>query len=108
MDESAAGKLLEGMIEVIDEFYSTNLSEDTIRGMKENAERGFCYGGRTPFGYKTMKVSVGGIEKSRLEPDEAEACMVKRVFQMALAGEGGKDTAKALNKDGFRTRTGKP
>ena len=41
VDDSAAGKLLEGMIEVIDEFYSTNLSEDTVRGMKENVGRGF-------------------------------------------------------------------
>ena len=39
VDESPAGKLLEGMIEVIDEFYSTNLAQDTLRGLKENASR---------------------------------------------------------------------
>ena len=48
VDDSAAGKLLEGMIEVIDEFYSTNLAEDVLRGMAENAERGFCNGGANP------------------------------------------------------------
>ena len=41
IDDSAAGKLLEGMIEVIDEFYSANLAQDTMRGMKENVNRGF-------------------------------------------------------------------
>src|SRR5271157_2541812 len=45
VDESPAGHLLEGIIEVIDEFYSMNLSQDTIRGMKENASRGFYNGG---------------------------------------------------------------
>ena len=30
----------EGIIEVIDEFYSANLSRDTIRGMKENTQHG--------------------------------------------------------------------
>ena len=108
VDDSAAGKLLEGMIEVIDEFYSTNLSEDTLRGMRENIERGFYNGGIAPFGYRRVKVNIGTIERSKLEPEEAEASVVKRVFQMSLAGEGGKDIAKALNNDGLKTRFGKP
>ena len=108
MDNSAAGKLLAGMIEVIDEFYSTNLSEDTLGGMSENAERGFYNGGHAPLGYRRVKVNMGGIAKSKLEPEEAEAIIVRRAFQMCLGGEGGKDIAKALNKDGLRTRQGKP
>jgi site-specific DNA recombinase len=51
VDESPAGMLLEGMIEVIDEFYSTNLAQDTFRGMKENAGRGYHNGGVVPMGY---------------------------------------------------------
>jgi len=39
----------EGMIEVIDEFYSTNLAQDTRRGMKENAQRGFFNGGKIAY-----------------------------------------------------------
>ncbi len=97
----------EGMIEVIDEFYSTNLSEDTLRGMRENAERGFSNGGHAPFGYRRIEVNIGGVEKSRLGPDEGEAVIAKRAFQMSLAGEGGKDIAKAWNSEGLRTRTGK-
>ena len=58
-------------------------------------------------GYRRVKVSIGSIGKSKLEPEEDEALIVKRIFQMALGGEGGKDIAKALNKDGHRTRTGK-
>jgi len=73
IDDTAAGKLLEGMIEVIDEFYSTNLAQDTMRGMKENISRGFFNGGTTPFGYKKIRVPVGSTQKARLEPDETEA-----------------------------------
>jgi DNA invertase Pin-like site-specific DNA recombinase len=107
VDDSAAGKLLEGMIEVIDEFYSRNLAEDVLRGMKENAEKGFSNGGPTPFGYRRIKINVGNIQKSKLEPDEAEMPVVRRMFQMALAGHGSKNIAKALNRDGFKTRAGK-
>lgn len=40
IDDTAAGRLLEGMFQVIDEFYSANLAQDTMRGMKENMNRG--------------------------------------------------------------------
>ena len=107
VDESPAGHLLEGIIEVIDEFYSINLSQDTIRGMKENAARGFCNGGLAPLGYKKVKVKVGAVEKSKLASEESEAPIVQRIFQMAVEGRGGKEIAKALNADGLRTRTGR-
>ena len=66
VDESPAGHLLEGIIEVIDEFYSINLSQDTVRGMKENISRGFYNGGFTPLGYKRVKIKVGMAEKTKL------------------------------------------
>jgi DNA invertase Pin-like site-specific DNA recombinase len=90
VDDSAAGKLLEGMIEVIDEFYSTNLAEDVLRGMAENTGRRFCNGGPTPFGYRRAKIMIGNIQKSKLEPEENEVPIVRRDFQMSLAGQGGK------------------
>jgi len=107
IDDTASGRLLEGMIEVIDEFYSANLAQDTMRGMKENISRGFFNGGNVPFGYRKVKVSVNGSQKTKLEPDEAEAPIVKRAFQMALKGKGGKEIARVLNADGLRTRGGK-
>ena len=106
IDDTAAGKLLEGMIEVIDEFYSSNLAQDTMRGMKENIGRGFFNGGLVAFGYKKVKVRVGAIEKVRLAPDEAEAPIVRDAFQMALEGKGSKEIAKVLNGHGVRTRAG--
>ena len=107
VDDSAAGKLLEGMIEVIDEFYSTNLAEDVLRGMAENASKGFYNGGNNPFGYRRVKVAVGSIQKSRLEIDDAEVPVVRRIVQLALADNGAKEITKTINREGARTRNGK-
>ena len=37
------------MIESVDEFYSENLAQDVVRGMREAAPRGFFLGARPPF-----------------------------------------------------------
>ncbi len=106
VDDSPAGKLLEGMIEVIDEFYSTNMAEDVLRGMGENASKGFYNGGHPPYGYKRVKVMVGNIEKSRLDIDDNEALIVRRMTQLALENNGSKEIAKIINREGVRTRNG--
>jgi site-specific DNA recombinase len=108
VDESPAGKLLEGMIEVIDEFYSTNLAQDTLRGMKENASRGYHCGGTIPIGYKAKKVKDGANEKTRLVPDEVFAPIVTRIFKMCEKGMGAKDIVKILNGEGLKTNRGRP
>ena len=107
IDDSASGKLLEGLLEVIDEFYSSNLAQDTVRGMKENASRGFLNGGRGAFGYRTKKVSANGQEKRTYEINEAEAPIVREIFKLCIQGEGAKDIALIINKKGYRKRTGK-
>ena len=108
VDETPAGKLLEGMIEVIDEFYSVNLAQDTVRGMRENAARGYYNGGMIPIGYKAKKVRDGANEKTRLERDEVFAPVIQRIYQMCINGMGAKEIVKALNGEGLRTGKGKP
>ncbi len=107
VDESPAGSLLEGIIEVIDEFYSANLSQDTVRGMKENALRGFRNGGTAPFGYRRHTQTYGSVTKHRIVPNESEAPIVTRMFDMAFHGEGAKAIADTLNSEGLRTRSGR-
>ena len=68
VDETPAGKLLEGMIEVIDEFPSITLAQNTTRVMKENAGRGYHNGGTIPIGYRAKKIRDGANEKTQLEP----------------------------------------
>ena len=108
VDDSASGKLLEGMIEVIDEFYSLSLAGDTLRGMKMNASKGFYNGGATPTGYKAKTVMDGIVQRTLLEPDETYAPIVKRMFRLCSEGLGAKEIAKALNADGPKTPRKKP
>ncbi len=40
-DDTPTGKLMEAIIESVDEFYSENLAQEVVRGMREAASRGF-------------------------------------------------------------------
>ena len=80
-DDSPTGKLLEAIIESVDEFYSENLAEDVVRGMREAASRGFFLGSKAPFGYRRVKVSDGVKERPTLEVDPATAPVVKEIFE---------------------------
>ena len=75
--------------------------------MKENAARGFRNGGTLPFGYRNSSESHGSTIKSKLIPDEREAPIVRRAFELAAQGQGAKEIAKSLNAEGLRTRHGK-
>jgi site-specific DNA recombinase len=105
VDDTPSGKLLEGIIEVIDEFYSLNLAQDTIRGLRENATRGFK-NGSLPFGYKAKKVMDGNNQRTKLEPDKNHDHIIKQIFKMALENKGIKEIAKTLNNNGLKTGKG--
>ena len=103
-DDSPTGKLMEAIIESVDEFYSENLAEDVVRGMREAASRGFFLGSKSPFGYKRVKVSDGVKERPTLEIDPAAAPVVKELFQSSLSGNGLMEICKALNDRGVTNR----
>ena len=105
-EESPQGKLINGIISVINEFYSSNLANETIRGEKENAIQGFWNGGVPPIGYKVKKVKRGNAEKSTFEIDEQYENVVKEIFSLFLKGNGIKRIAITLNAMGLRTPRG--
>lgn len=107
IDEGAHGKLVEGMIELLDEFYSESLAGETRRGMEENTRQGWRSGGSSPFGYKYIHVEVGKAKKGKLVlvPEEAE--VVKRIFDLASSGLGCNTISARLNDEGHRTQKGK-
>ena len=107
-EDNATGKLMEAIVEAMDEFYSANLSQDTVRGMRENASRGFWNGGSIPFGYQIEKTIVGRNSKNKLKIIPHEAEIIKRIYSLCLKGYGLKEISKMLNNDGFRRRSGEP
>ena len=109
LDDSPSGKLLEGVIESIDEFYSANLGQDIKRGMRENAQRGFSSGSRPPYGFHRVAVKDGAKTRYKLGPDaegSVSVQVIRRIFDMALRDVGCKDISKALNGEGIRTGAG--
>lgn len=89
------GVLLEGMLEVISEFYNVNLKHETLKGLRENALQGFHCGGRAPYGYRLHR--IGNRVTYQLGP-EHEVQTVKQIFQWAAKGMGGKKIARLLNE----------
>ncbi len=107
VEDTPSGRLLEGIIEVIDEFYSANLSQDVVRGQRENASRGFHNGGRAPYGYVRVMVQDGAKSRTKLEPDLKTAPVAQRIFRECLEAKGLMAIARGLNADGLPSRMGK-
>ena len=103
-EDNATGRLLEGIIESVDEFYSENLAQEVVRGMREAASRGFFLASNAPFGYKRVKVNDGGKERPTLEVDPATAPVVREIFEKSLRGSGLKEICKELNDRGVTNR----
>ena len=103
-EDNATGRLLEGIIESVDEYYSENLAQEVVRGMREAASRGFFLGSKAPFGYKKVKVSDGAKERPTLEVDPATAPVVEEIFEKSLRGSGLKELCKELNERGVTNR----
>ena len=103
-EDNATGRLLEGIIESVDEYYSENLAQEVVRGMREAASRGFFLASNAPFGYRKIKVSDGAKERPTLEVDPATAPVVKEIFEKSLRGSGLKELCKELNDRGITNR----
>ena len=103
-EDNATGRLLEGIIESVDEYYSENLAQEVVRGMREAALRGFFLGSKAPFGYRKVKVSDGAKERPTLEVDPATAPVVEEIFEKSLRGSGLKELCKELNERGVTNR----
>ena len=100
-DYSPTGKLMEAIIESVDEFYSENLAQEVVRGMREAASMGYFLGSKAPFGYNRVKVSDGVKDRPTLEVDPVAAPIVKEIFESSRRGNGLKEICKELNNLGI-------
>lgn len=111
--DDPSGEMIRRIFSVFDEYQSKENGKHTLRAMRENARQGFFNGSRPPVGYRTVEVALPGNKgkKKRLEVDEAEAVVVKRVFERYLSGDRGQDLgvhglAAQLNYEGLLVRGG--
>ncbi len=103
-DDTPAGRLLEAIIESINEIYRENLGQEVTWAMRDAASRGFFLGSRAPFGYKRVKVMDGAKERSTLEVDPSTAPVVKEIFQSSLKSNSLSKICKELNDRGITNR----
>ena len=106
-DDTPTGKLMEAIIESVDEFYSENLAQEVKRGMREAASRGFWVSPYVPYGYRRVHVQDGPKKRPRLELNPPADAVARRIFDMALAGESVLEIARTLNAEGIPSPRGK-
>ena len=93
------GILLESVLEGSAEYYSANLSQNIKRGMRYNAQECKVNNGSMPFGY--CKGPDG-----RYAIVDAEAAIVREIFQKVEQGVPFAHIANDLNARGIRTKRG--
>ncbi len=106
-DDTPTGKLMEAIIESVDEFYSENLAQEVTRGMREAASRGFWMNASAPYGYQRVYVQDGAKKRPRLELNQPHDAVVRRIFDLTLQGGTSLDILKTLNAEGIPSPKGK-
>jgi site-specific DNA recombinase len=80
---------------LVDSLYVKELSKKTHRGLEGAFLRGLHAGGRC-FGYRSIPADGGGV---RLEIEDSEAPVVRRIFEMSASGLSLKGIARVLNAE---------
>lgn len=99
VDDTPEGQMTEAIIEVLDQYYSANLAEEVLKGMRENALKGLSTGGKPPLGYSRDS-------EGRYIIDPETAPIARKIFDLYVSGMGTYLIANTLNNMGLRTQTG--
>ncbi len=97
LGDNPFGGLVERIIEWMDEYYIVRLGDEVRRGMTERATRGLP-NVPPPYGY-SMKDGAYVVE-------EAEAAIVRIIFELYTNGMGARSIAHYLQELGVKTRSG--
>ncbi|MBK1711264.1 hypothetical protein CKO43_00545 [Rubrivivax gelatinosus] len=88
---------------LVNELYLDDLREKTHRGLAGQFDRGFHVGG-VCFGYRSEPVD--GADGRRLVVDEAEASVVRDIFEAYAAGDSARAICHRLNAAGIPSPRG--
>jgi site-specific DNA recombinase len=98
-DKSPEGQLLTHVKGVIAEYERTKLAERTARGRLGRAKAGHVWGGSPALGY----IAIRAPHQARWEVDAEEAALVRRIFQLCIAGKSTRAIAWQLSQEGILT-----
>lgn len=89
------GILLESLLEGMAEYYSADLRQKVVRGIRESAKKGRWSVGRLPLGYTRDKEGCP-------VPDPELAPVIRRIFSDYAAGVPGAEIVRNLTKQGVK------
>lgn len=96
--DGAFGMLIEGLFELLAEWYSVNLASEVSKALSEKHEQGYHLT-RPPLGYDMVK--------KELVVNEQESAAVRCAFELFATGKYSYLTlTEALNERGYRTKKG--
>ena len=112
ISQDSHGEMLRQIMNVFDEHQSRENAKHVHRAMCENTRQGFWNGSAPPFGYRTQITERrGNKDKKVLVIEEAEAQVVRLIFEMASGTTGRPLGVKAialwLNERGYLRRGNK-
>jgi DNA invertase Pin-like site-specific DNA recombinase len=97
--EGPEGILLESLLEGLAEYYSEDLRQKIVRGLREGAKKGKAAGGLPPLGY--VRDPEGRVV---VDPEQAE--IVRELFRLHNAGAKLDELVAFLSRKGVRGRRG--
>lgn len=108
--ENLGGILTEGIYVALAKYYSRELAQKVRRGQNESIIKRNFLGGRVPYGYCTVGSSRGNgrAANKKLCINEAEAEIVREIFEMYSKGKSAFEIADILNERGLRNSRGEP
>ena len=99
--EGPEGIILESVLEGLAEYYSADLRQKIVRGMRETAKKGQYCGAPLPIGYTVD-------DEKHIIVDEEKAAVVREAFRMHNAGAQTKELVELFRKHGVTGQRGKP
>lgn len=98
--DTPEGELMEGMFELLAQYYSSNLGREVMKGFKVRAKKCLHNGGIAPLGYDVDP------DTKKLIINENEAVIVRKIFDMYTSGYGYNTIIAHLNECGYVTKYG--
>ncbi|MHB9149797.1 MAG: recombinase family protein [Thermoleophilia bacterium] len=106
IDETPSGLLLHGIMSSIAEFYSRNLANEVIKGMKQKAKTGGTVG-KAPVGYLHVRKMENGREVRTVEIDPERGPLMKAAFELYATGDWTlRQLLEELTQRGLTSRPG--
>ncbi|MDA8039375.1 MAG: recombinase family protein [Actinomycetota bacterium] len=86
VEETASGRLVEGIHALMAELYSADLANEIKKGLNQKVKQGgFPHGG--PLGYVKLREVIGGRQVARIVPDPERATLITGALDHYVTGD---------------------